>query len=94
MVHLFVAGAIFGDVGVAFFVAVGTTCGENLGDSRSASCLKVSSANGRVRDDEFMVGCSDMFGSCSNRPRSVNDASCDLCVTKHSVNFRGRCNIW
>ena len=35
---------------------------------------KVTSANGRVRDDEFMLGsCSDhvriMFGSWSNRPR-------------------------
>ena len=41
---------------------------------------KVTSANGRVRDDEFMVGsCSDhgriMFGSCSNRPRIGIDAS-------------------
>ena len=30
---------------------------------------KVSSANGPVRDDEFG------FGSCSNRPRTVNVAS-------------------
>ena len=41
---------------------------------------KVTSAHGRVRDDEFMVGsCSDhariMFGSCSNRSRIVNDSS-------------------
>ena len=41
---------------------------------------KVTSANGRARDDEFMVGsCSDhgriMFGSCSNRPRIGIDAS-------------------
>ena len=41
---------------------------------------KVTSANGRVRDDEFMVGsCSDhgriMFGSWSNRPRIGIDAS-------------------
>ena len=41
---------------------------------------KVTSANGRVRDDEFMLGsCSDrvriMFGSCSNRPRIGIDTS-------------------
>ena len=41
---------------------------------------KVTSANGRVRDDEFMLGsCSDrvriMFGSCSNRPRTGIDTS-------------------
>ena len=41
---------------------------------------KVTSANGRVRDDEFMLGsCSDRVrigsGSCSNRPRIVNDTS-------------------
>ena len=41
---------------------------------------KVTSANGRVRDDEFMVGsCSDhvriMLGSWSNRPRIGIDAS-------------------
>ena len=41
---------------------------------------EVTSANGRVRDDEFMVGSwSDhvriMLGSCSNRPRVGIDAS-------------------
>ena len=50
----------------------------------NAKCVsearKVTSANGRVRDDEFMVGSwSDRvrigFGSCSNRPRIGIDTS-------------------
>ena len=61
------AGTAFGDVGVSLFVA-GTVFGEIWVDSRSAKCCnffntkcvaevrKVSSANGRVRDDEFVVG--------------------------------------
>ena len=67
-----VAGAVFGDLGVSVFVA-GAVFGEIWIDSRSAKCCtvisntkcvsearKVTSANGRVRDDEFMVGsCSD-----------------------------------
>ena len=66
-VSLFVAGAAFGDVGASLFVA-GTLSGEIWVGSRSAKCCnfqykmrlrsakKVTSANGRVRDDEFMVG--------------------------------------
>ena len=61
------AGAVFGDLGVSLFVA-GAVFGEIWVDSRSAKCCnfqykicvsearKVTSANGRVRDDEFMVG--------------------------------------
>ena len=87
---LFVAGAVFGNVGVSLFVA-GAVFGEIWADSRSAKCCnfqykcvseaqKVTSANGRVQDDEFMVGsCSDhvriMLGSWSNRPRIGIDAS-------------------
>ena len=62
----------FGDVGVSLFVA-GATFGEIWVDSRSEKgrnfqckmrfgVRKVTSANGRVRDDEFILG------SCSNRP--------------------------
>ena len=66
----FVAGAVFGDVGLSLFVA-----------GRSAKCcnfqykmrLRSAKSNlgewGRVRDDEYMVG------SCSNRPRIGIDAS-------------------
>ena len=85
------AGAVFGDLGVSLFVA-GAVLGEIWVDSRSAKCCNfqykmrlrsakiVTSANGRVRDDEFMVGSwSDhgriMLGSCSNRPRIGIDAS-------------------
>ena len=74
-VSLFVAGAALGDVGVSLFVA-GTVFGEICVDSRSAKCCIFqykmrlrSSANGRVRDDEFMVG------SCSDRSRVGIDAS-------------------
>ena len=66
-VSLFVAGAAFGDVGVSLFVA-GAVFGD-VGVSRNVvifntKCVsearKVTSANGRVRDDEFMLGpCSD-----------------------------------
>ena len=60
------AGAVFGDLGVSLFVA-GAVFGEIWVDSRSAKCCnfqykmrlrrrKVTSANGRVRDDEFMLG--------------------------------------
>ena len=63
---------IFGDVVMSLFVA-GAVFGEISVDRQSASVVifrtkcvsearKVTSANGRVRDDEFMVG------SCSNRP--------------------------
>ena len=73
------AGAVFGDLGVSLFVA-GAVFGEIWVDSRSAKCCnfqykmrlrrrKVTSANGRVRDDEFMLG------SWSNRPRIGIDAS-------------------
>ena len=70
------AGAVFGDLGVSLFVA-GAVFGEMWVDSRSAKGCHFQykiSANGRVRDDEFMLGsCSDhariMFVSCSNRPR-------------------------
>ena len=84
------AGAVFGDLGVSVFVA-GAVFGEIWIDSRSVKCeifntkcvseaRKVTSANGRVRDDEFMVGsCSDrvriMVGSRSNLPRIGIDAS-------------------
>ena len=65
-VSLFVAGAVFGDVGVSLFVA-GAVFGEIWVDSRSANVVifntkcvsearKGTSANGRVRDDEFMLG--------------------------------------
>ena len=69
-VSLFVAGAVFGDLGMSLFVA-GAVFGEIWVDSRSAKgcnfqykmrlpSAKVTSANGRVQDDEFMLGsCSD-----------------------------------
>ena len=60
------AGTIFGDVGMSLFVA-GAVFGEISVNRRSANVVifntkcfsearKVTSANGRVRDDEFMVG--------------------------------------
>ena len=65
------AGAMFGDVAGALFVA-GAEFSEIWVDSRAKCCnfsckmpsraRKVTSANGRVRDGQFM------FGSCSNRP--------------------------
>ena len=80
---LFVAGTIFGDVGMSLFVA-GAVFAEISVNRRSANVVifntrcvsearKVTSANGRVRDDEFGFGSwSDhvraMFGSWSNRP--------------------------
>ena len=84
---LFVAGAIFGDVGMSLFVA-SAVCGEIWIDSRSTKCYnfrykmrcrggKVTSVNGRV---QF---CNFMLRSCSNRPRTVNDASTQL----FSANF-------
>ena len=74
----FVAGAAFGDVGVSLFVA-GTVFGE-IWVARNVvifntKCVsearKVTSANGRVRDDEFMVG----SWSDSDRSRIGIDAS-------------------
>ena len=73
------ASPVFGDLAMSLFVA-GAVFGEIWVDSRSAKCCnfqckmrcrggKVSSANGRV---QF---CNFMFGSWSNRPRIVNDAS-------------------
>ena len=56
----FVARAIFGAVGVSLFVA-GAPSRQNVGDSRSEKSFsvarvgKVSSANGLVRDDGFML---------------------------------------
>ena len=73
---LFVAGAIFGDVGLSLFVA-GAAFGETWVDSSSAKNLQFSirnaspkreiltSANGRVQDDELIVG------SCSDHGRIV-----------------------
>ena len=64
------AGAVFGDLAVSFFVA-GAAFAEIWVDSRSAKCCnfqykmrcrggKGSSANGRVQFCNFMVGsCSD-----------------------------------
>ena len=63
---LFVAGAIFGEVGVPVFVAC-APFGAISGDSRSAKyCFsrtkriakmgRVKSAKGQVRDDEFILG--------------------------------------
>ena len=63
-VSLFVTGAIFGDLGVSFFVA-GAAFGDlgvSLFVARAvfgeiwSEARKVTSANGRVRDDEFMLG--------------------------------------
>ena len=65
-VSFFVAGAAFGDVAVSLFMA-GAAFGEIWVDSRSAKChnfqykmrlqsSKKTSANGRVRDDKFMLG--------------------------------------
>ena len=71
-VPLFVAGALFGDLGMSLFMAraafgdVGASlfvAGTVLGE------IWVASANGRVRDDEFILG------SRSNRSRIVNDSS-------------------
>ena len=70
---------------------------------RVPEARKVTSANGRVRDDQFMFGSCDgriMFGSWSNRPRIVNDAStifgkflADVGVLFCAF-LRGRCSIW
>ena len=74
----FVAGAIFGEVGVSLFVA-GAAFGDISGDSRSAKCCifqykivskigRVRSPKRRVRDDDFIVGSSsDHLRICSNR---------------------------
>ena len=62
------AGQAFGDVGVSLCFA-----GARNAVIFSTKCVpearKVPSANGRVRDDEFMVG------SWSDRPRNVNDVA-------------------
>ena len=60
---LFVAGAVFGDVGASLFVA-GAVFGEIWVERNvvifNTKCVsearKVTSANGRVQEDEFMVG--------------------------------------
>ena len=63
---IFVAGSIFGDLGVSLVVA-GAVCGEIWIDSRRANCCifqykmrcrgeKVTSANGRVHFCNFMLG--------------------------------------
>ena len=63
------AGAIFGEIGVIFFVA-GTAFREILGDSRNAKCCffshakciskmgRVRSPKRRVPDNDFIVGIS------------------------------------
>ena len=82
-VSLFVAGAVFGDLGVSLFVA-GAVFGEIWVDSRSAKCCnfqyKMRCRGGKSKLCErtgsvlqFHGGI--MFGSWSNRPRIVNDAS-------------------
>ena len=80
-VSLFVASEIFADVAVSLFVA-GAVLGEIWVDSRRAKCCifqykcrggkrKLCERTGSV----FQVHARIMFGSCSNRPRIVNDAS-------------------
>ena len=75
----FVAGAVFGEVGVSLFVA-GAALREILGDSRSAKCCifhtkcvskmgRVRSPKRRVRDDDFILGLS------SDRGRIVLESS-------------------
>ena len=87
-VSLFGAAATFGDAGVSLLVA-GAAFGENWGDSGSwhvvffdAKCVAevgtVSSANGRVRLCNFVVGI--MIESSA----IVRDASYDLCRTLYS----------
>ena len=81
------AGAVFGDVGASLFVA-GAAFGEIWNDSRRSTCCifqyKVLAATAKSN-----VGCeavcgltvsfSDhvriILGSCSDRPRIVNDVS-------------------
>ena len=72
------AGAVFGDLGVSLFVA-GAVFGEIWVDSRrnvvifNTKCVsearKVTSANGRMRDDEFM------FGSWSDHVRIMVESA-------------------
>ena len=72
------AGAVFGDLGVPLFVA-GAVFGEIWVDSRSAKCKmrcggrknKLCEGTGSVLQFHARI----MFGSWSNRPRIVNDAS-------------------
>ena len=72
---LFLAGATFGDVAESLLLA-GAVFAEIWLDSRGAKCCnflhkmrvqsaKVTSANGRVRDDQLG------FGSCSDHSRIV-----------------------
>ena len=74
----FVAGAIFGDVGLSFLVAR-AAFREILVDSRSAKCCnfymkcvsemgQVRSQKRRVRDEDFILG------SCSDFPRIMVEA--------------------
>ena len=84
---LFVAGAVFGEVQVSLFVA-GAVFGEIWNDSRSAKCcifqykmlvVGVKSNLGHEAGCGLTVSWSDhsriMLGSCSDRPRIVNDVS-------------------
>ena len=81
------AGAVFGEVEVSFFVA-GTIFGEIWNDSRSAKCcifqytmLLVSAKSdlGCEAGCGLTVSFSErsriILGSCSDRPRIVNDVS-------------------
>ena len=79
----FLAGAAFGDLGVSLFVA-GAVFGEIWVDSRSAKCCnfqyKMRCRGGKSKLCEragsvLQFHARIMFGSCSNRPRIVNDTS-------------------
>ena len=79
----FVVGAAFGDLGVSLFVA-GAVFGEIWVDSRSVKrCnfhykMRLRSAKGKLGERagaRWRVHVRIMLGSCSNRPRIVNDVS-------------------
>ena len=94
------AGAAFGEVEGHFsWQAQYSVKFEEIAGARNVvifntKCVsearKVTSANGRMRDDEFMVGsCSDhgriMFGSCSDHARIGH--ALELTLQPFSENF-------
>ena len=99
------AGVVFGDFAVSFFVA-GATFGEIWVDSRSAKCCnsqykmrcrggksKLCERTGSVLQFHGRI----MVGSCSNRPRIGNEASTvflQIFLRFWSAILRGRRSIW
>ena len=82
-VSFFLASTAFGDVGVSLFVA-GAVFGEIWVDSRSKKpcnfqykmrCRGAKSKPCERTGSVLQFHARIMFGSCSNRPRIVNDTS-------------------